>query len=37
MPTFPEQPSYVAYDAVRKRAFFCLLLGFLAAQVGGKC
>ena len=37
MPTFPEQPSYVDYDAARKRAFFCILLGLLAAQVGRKC
>ena len=37
MPTFSEQPSYVAYDGARKQAFFCILLGFLAAQVGRKC
>lgn len=37
MPTFPEQPSYVDYGAARKRAFFCILLGLLAAQVGRKC
>lgn len=36
MPTFSEQPSYVDYDAARKRAFF-ILLGLLAAQVGRKC